>query len=55
MNEAAVRRLHGDAFDVALLERQDILATEPRFRERGITALHECAYALVRRAGHPAQ
>ena len=36
------------AFTVRELERSSILDIEPRFRERGITSLHETAYALER-------
>lgn len=46
--EAEVRRLYEPMFSVELLERVDILADEPRFRERGITSLHETAYALIK-------
>lgn len=35
--------------DVQPLARVDILDAEPRFRERGITQLHEDVYALTRR------
>jgi thiopurine S-methyltransferase len=46
--ESEIRRLFEPSFSVELLERVDILADEPRFRERGMTSLHEIAYALVR-------
>ncbi len=47
--DAEIVRLYERDFSLELLERVDILAAEPRFQERGITSLHETAYALVRR------
>lgn len=44
-----VRSLYAQDFTVKSLERSDILAREPRFRERGITSLHEQVYELSRR------
>ena len=32
-----------------LLERRDLLASEPRYRERGLSAMHTAAYRLRRR------
>lgn len=41
-----VRALYEPPLQVRELERTDILDDEPRFRDRGITALHEVACAL---------
>jgi thiopurine S-methyltransferase len=49
VSEREVRALYSEQFEVELLERNSILEQEPRFRERGITALHESAYRLQRR------
>ncbi len=50
VDETEVRQRYAQDFTVASLERNEVLGEEPRFRERGITAMHEQAYAL-RRAG----
>jgi len=47
--QAEIRSLFGAHFDIAALGRADILASEPRFRERGLTALTETCWLLVRR------
>jgi thiopurine S-methyltransferase len=47
--DAEVRALYQLQAEVRLLERNDVLSVEPRFRARGITALYECAYALQKR------
>ena len=47
--EPELRALYGASLDIVLLERNDILADEPRFRARGMTALHESVYALRKR------
>jgi thiopurine S-methyltransferase len=49
VDEATVRALWESAFSITALEHVDILDAEPRFKERGITSLHESAYALVRK------
>jgi len=41
-----VHALYEPRLEVRELERSDILDSEPRFRDRGITALYETAYAL---------
>ncbi len=46
---STVHALYDAKFAVAELERTNTLAAEPRFRERGATSLHECAYQLTRR------
>lgn len=47
--EAEVRERYGPQWSVELLERRDILATQPRFVEDGVTALDTCVYRLARR------
>lgn len=49
VEEREVRALFEPAFDVARLERSDILAENPKFAEVGIPALYEIAYGLERR------
>lgn len=46
--QAAVRKLYEPTFTVELRASQDILAQEPRFRERGLTSLFECVYRITR-------
>lgn len=48
VSAAEVRTLHARDFTVASIERNEILSREPRFRERGITAMHEQVHALTR-------
>ena len=48
--EAEVRALYGASCDLELIQREDILASQSRFRERGLTQLHEAVYLLRRRA-----
>jgi thiopurine S-methyltransferase len=43
-----VERLYARNHTILELSRQDILAREPRFRTRGVTALHEVCYRLTR-------
>ncbi len=40
--------LFGDAWQVDLLERRDILASQPRFRDDGVTSLHTGVHRLER-------
>jgi thiopurine S-methyltransferase len=49
VDEAEVRDLFAPGWDVGLLERRDILAQEPRFREDGVSALSTAVYRLQRR------
>lgn len=42
-----VERLYGGCGDVRLLQRDDVLSKNPRFAERGMTALYECAYLVT--------
>ncbi len=43
-----VNALLGDTWRVDLLERRDILASQPQFRSDGVTSLHTGVYALRR-------
>jgi thiopurine S-methyltransferase len=43
-----VNRLYAEHHEIRLLDRQDILASEPRFKSR-LTELHEGCYQLTRR------
>lgn len=44
-----VQTLYGRDFEVRELERVDLIDESPKFREAGIEALHEVAYALQRK------
>lgn len=44
-----VAALFGGDWDIELLERRDILASQPAFREEGVTALHTSVHRLQRR------
>ena len=44
-----VRALYGADWDLALLERRDILAQQPSFQAEGVTDLHTSAWRLDRR------
>lgn len=44
-----LRTLFANGWDVASLERKDVLAEQPGFREQGLTALHAGVYRLRRR------
>lgn len=50
VEEAEVRVLYRDA-SIRLLQTADILAQEPRFRDRGVTRLQEKVYALAYNPG----
>lgn len=49
VDDAEVHRLFDAEWHVELLEREDILATQPGFAEQGVTALHNATYRLVKR------
>jgi thiopurine S-methyltransferase len=49
VGQDAVNRLYGKHSAIELLSREDILSNEPRFRSRGVTAMHEVCYLLTRR------
>ncbi|KRF01867.1 thiopurine S-methyltransferase [Frateuria sp. Soil773] len=48
--ETEVAELYGRDWDVAVLERRDILAQQPGFVTEGLSALETVAYRLVRKA-----
>ena len=47
-----VRRLYSSRFDLDEIARQDVLADEPRMRERGLTRLDEVCYRLTQQPPH---
>ena len=49
VDEDEVRRLYARDWRVEVLERRDILASQPGFIAEGVTALHTAAYRLLRR------
>jgi thiopurine S-methyltransferase len=49
VEEAEVRALFAPAWELELLERRDILAQEPRFRDGGVSSLSTAVYRLRRR------
>jgi thiopurine S-methyltransferase len=49
VNEDEVRRLYAHDWTIEVLERCDILASQPGFIAEGVTALHTAAYSLRRR------
>lgn len=51
VGESEVRARCAGRFSVTLLERNEVLAQEPRFLSGGVTSMHEQAYALTRLAG----
>lgn len=46
VTEAEVRERYAPHWDIDLLERRDILSTEPGFIAQGVTALDTCVYRL---------
>ena len=46
VDEDEVRRLYGACWNIDLLERRDILASQPSFLEDGVTALTTAVYRL---------
>ena len=48
VDEPTVRSLYSPSFEITIVERE-ALEVESRFKERGVTDVRECAYALVRR------
>ena len=48
VEESEVRALYEGHFTVTSLLRKDILAENPRFRDRGLSALHEHVYRMDR-------
>jgi len=49
VGEDEIRRLFARDWDVAVLERREILAQQPGFRDEGVTALQTVVYRLERR------
>ena len=49
VGEDEVRRLYARDWNVEVMERRDILASQPGFIAEGVTALHTAAYRLRRR------
>jgi len=49
VEEPEVRRLFGEHWDIDLLERRDILDSQPSFSEQGVTTLHTAVYRLRKR------
>lgn len=45
--QAEVRALYAPAWTVECVERVDLLASEPRYRERGLSRIEDCAYRLL--------
>ena len=50
VNADEVQVLYADDWQITMLERRDILAAEPRFMERGLTAMHTTVFQLQRPA-----
>jgi len=48
--EAEVRALHGEWWDIDVLDRRDVLAKEPHFAERGVSRMDTVAYLMERKA-----
>jgi thiopurine S-methyltransferase len=48
--EAEVRALHGEWWDIDVLDRRDVLAKEPHFAERGVSRMDTVAYLMTRKA-----
>jgi thiopurine S-methyltransferase len=48
VDEDEVHRLFDARWVVRQLERRDILASQPSFRDNGVSALHTAVYALIR-------
>jgi thiopurine S-methyltransferase len=46
--EPEIRDLYGDHFSITVLNEEDILAAEPKFRDRGLDSLVEKTYLLQR-------
>lgn len=53
VEEAEVRALYGRDWTLSVLERSDILASQPGFVAEGVTSLHTVAYRLQRRSLPP--
>ncbi|HET8764300.1 MAG TPA: thiopurine S-methyltransferase, partial [Rhodanobacter sp.] len=53
VEEGDVEALLGHAWDTSVLDRRDLLASEPDFRARGLSAFHTAVYRLSRRSTSP--
>lgn len=49
VDDAEVHRLFAAHWAIEQLERRDILASQPSFSQKGVTALHTAVYRLTRR------
>jgi thiopurine S-methyltransferase len=49
VDDDEIRRLFDAHWQIALLDRRDILASQPEFTSKGVTALHTSVYRLLRR------
>ena len=47
VEQREVEALYGDAWQLELLERHDILAQSKRFRDKGVTRMHEAIYRMT--------
>jgi len=52
VSNGEVQRLYDADFDIQHLTRLDALAADPKFREKGLSALTEHVYRLVRKISH---
>lgn len=50
VDDAEVHRLFDAHWQIEQMERRDILASQPSFKDNGVTALHTAVYALTRRS-----
>ena len=53
IEEGEIGALFAHTWDVSVLDRRDILTSEPAFRARGLTAFHTAVYRLSRRPAIP--
>jgi thiopurine S-methyltransferase len=49
VTDAEITRLYADTFEIGQLCSEDVLDDNGRFREAGITRLHECTFRLQRK------
>jgi thiopurine S-methyltransferase len=47
VSPAEVERLYSDRAQISILSRRDIIASEPRLAERGITSLYSCVFRVA--------
>lgn len=53
VEEGDIGRLFAHEWDISVLDRRDVLGSEPAFRARGLTAFHTAVYRLARRPTIP--